>query len=80
MQALRPLFLVLFLVATTVAQDDSDTKKTPEVGSSILGGLKFRTIGPAMISGRISDFAVTRMRTRLSASSVISSVSLLLVQ
>jgi photosystem II stability/assembly factor-like uncharacterized protein len=45
------------IAAVAPAQDD-DPKKPPEVSSSILGGLKFRNIGPAMISGRISDFAV----------------------
>jgi len=38
-------------------QDKEDEDKDP-VNSSLVSGLKFRSIGPAYASGRISDFAV----------------------
>ena len=38
-------------------QDNGDEDKDP-VNSSLVSGLKFRSIGPAFASGRISDFAV----------------------
>lgn len=39
------------------AKKDKEEKKD-EVNSSLVSGLKFRSIGPAFASGRISDFAV----------------------
>ena len=44
----------LFFSANVYAQDDGD-----ESPANIFSGLEFRTIGPAVTSGRISDFAVT---------------------
>jgi len=35
-----------------------DEKKDSTMSSSLVGGLKFRSIGPAFTSGRIADFAV----------------------
>ena len=51
--------LCIFLVSLTgvVAQKKKDTDSKPNKGPS-LNGLKFRSIGPALTSGRISDFAV----------------------
>jgi photosystem II stability/assembly factor-like uncharacterized protein len=55
------LFAVLAL-ATVVnaAAQDSDQKKdkTPQLNSSLVSGLRLRGIGPALMSGRISDIAV----------------------
>ncbi|GJQ63228.1 MAG: hypothetical protein SCALA702_22810 [Melioribacteraceae bacterium] len=50
------LFLTFILLVSSiiVAQDESKSK----LNSSTLSGLKFRSIGPALTSGRISDFAV----------------------
>jgi photosystem II stability/assembly factor-like uncharacterized protein len=55
--------LVVFAVALAMPlraeekKSDSDKKDTL-ITSGLVGGLKFRSIGPAMTSGRISDFAV----------------------
>jgi photosystem II stability/assembly factor-like uncharacterized protein len=53
---------VALLFATVVfAQKKKDENKEEEkafVSSSLVGGLKFRNIGPAWASGRIADFAV----------------------
>ncbi|MEW5799763.1 MAG: glycosyl hydrolase [Bacteroidota bacterium] len=46
------IFFSLFLLSISFAQK-SDTLK-----SSTFGGLKFRSIGPAVVGGRIIDFAV----------------------
>ncbi|OFX83119.1 MAG: glycosyl hydrolase [Bacteroidetes bacterium GWF2_33_16] len=62
-------FLALFLLMAFLLSSGSlmaqkgDTKKDvkkeePAIKSDILGGLKFRNIGPAFSSGRIADFAV----------------------
>jgi len=37
---------------------DKDEKKDSLMNSGLVGGLKFRSIGPAFTSGRIADFAV----------------------
>ncbi len=54
--------LTVFVIVTApaIAQDNEDDNEGKETGltSSLLGGLKFRTIGPALASGRITDFAV----------------------
>ncbi|MGC1204867.1 MAG: glycosyl hydrolase [Flavobacteriaceae bacterium] len=47
------LFLALCLTFYNNAQEKSETKK-----DSILSGLKFRSIGPAFMSGRIADIAI----------------------
>jgi photosystem II stability/assembly factor-like uncharacterized protein len=49
--------LLLIFSFSTFAQKDNDTTKKP-INSGILSGMKFRLIGPAMISGRIIDFAI----------------------
>lgn len=58
-------FLVAVLLSSTVAfakkKDNEEEKKEEEktfINSSLLSGLKFRSIGPAWASGRIADFAV----------------------
>jgi photosystem II stability/assembly factor-like uncharacterized protein len=54
------LTLMLSIPATGVyAKKDKDDKEEKDpVNSGIVSGLKFRSIGPAFASGRISDFAV----------------------
>ncbi len=57
----RNLFVIanLLLSLTFVFADKKDdTKKDTSIKSSTFSGLKFRSIGPAFTSGRISDFAV----------------------
>jgi photosystem II stability/assembly factor-like uncharacterized protein len=67
---MKKIFLFLLALAITclvaapvVAQDDDeDEDKPPELGSSIVSGLKLRSIGPALMSGRIIDIAVDPVR------------------
>src|SRR4030043_285353 len=57
------LFLLpLFLSAQKKKADESTT--TSVFKSSTFSGLKWRSIGPAMASGRISDFAVNTSNTK----------------
>jgi len=51
---------VLFSPAELLAQKkkNKEEEKTEGIDASILSGLKWRSIGPAMTSGRVSDFAV----------------------
>ncbi|MEP7106424.1 MAG: hypothetical protein ABI760_00550 [Ferruginibacter sp.] len=59
-----PAFLLLFLISTnTIAQNKkAATAVNPDTGdtmsTSLLNGLKFRSLGPAITSGRIADLAV----------------------
>ena len=48
----------LFAAFSLYAKKEEPKKSEDPVNSSILGGLKFRNIGPAFASGRIADFAV----------------------
>jgi photosystem II stability/assembly factor-like uncharacterized protein len=52
--------LCFSLVTPAFAQDDDEENgdKKSGITSSLIGGLKFRSIGPALPSGRIIDFAV----------------------
>jgi photosystem II stability/assembly factor-like uncharacterized protein len=53
------LFLLLLIITAPFsfsAKDDKDKKDTTLSG--IVGGLKWRSIGPAFTSGRIADFAI----------------------
>jgi photosystem II stability/assembly factor-like uncharacterized protein len=53
------LFVVLFLTGVSpYAQKKEDAKSESPVNSSLVSGLKFRNIGPAMASGRVGDIAV----------------------
>ncbi|MBT7827927.1 MAG: hypothetical protein HN600_15170, partial [Bacteroidetes bacterium] len=49
------LALCILLPALTFSQKDEDKDL---MKSSTFSGLKFRSIGPALMSGRITDFAV----------------------
>lgn len=54
------IFVLIFLLIASVsfaAKEKKEEKKDP-MSSSTFSGLKFRSIGPAYCSGRISDFAV----------------------
>lgn len=55
--------LFIFLMATTIVcakkkKEDEKAKGDTIITSSLVSGLKFRSIGPAWASGRIADFAV----------------------
>ena len=55
------LLIVIILFATDFAfakKIKDDKKEETKVDASLFGGLKWRSIGPAFTSGRISDFAV----------------------
>ncbi|MBV6647879.1 MAG: glycosyl hydrolase, partial [Cyclobacteriaceae bacterium] len=56
-----PLLVILFLSVSLFAQrNKKSTSKSQEtmLSKTSLTGLKFRNVGPALTSGRISDFAV----------------------
>lgn len=48
---------IILVFSSTFAQEEKDEDKNP-YKSSTFNGLKFRSIGPAVTSGRVSDFAV----------------------
>jgi len=50
-------FVIVLLLFISVAEGAKDSGKG-EISSNIFSGLRFRSIGPAFASGRISDFAV----------------------
>jgi len=52
------LFLILILIFPLSSQDKNAEKNSGLLGDISLSALKFRGIGPALTSGRISDFAV----------------------
>jgi len=55
------IFVLIFLLISSVgfaAKEKKSEKKKDPMSSSTFSGLKFRSIGPAYCSGRISDFAV----------------------
>lgn len=57
----KTLILVLILIIGTVsaeAKKKKEEEKKSVLTSSVFSGLKWRGIGPAFVSGRISDFAV----------------------
>ena len=63
LKALPMIFVMLGLLLSgpAMAQRKKGKKAEPpksEIKSSTVSGLKFRNIGPAFMSGRISDFAV----------------------
>ena len=59
---LKRLFLICMALAlaftTAAANPKEETKKKEGIDPDTFKGLKFRSIGPAFTSGRISDFAV----------------------
>jgi hypothetical protein len=55
------LIFLLFAVSVTLAKKNNNSKNEKGdtlITSSLINGLKFRSIGPAWASGRIADFAV----------------------
>ncbi|MHB8581336.1 MAG: VPS10 domain-containing protein [Ignavibacteriaceae bacterium] len=50
--------LVLLIPFILIAKEDKSGKEKDSLNSSTFSGLKLRSIGPALTSGRISDFAV----------------------
>jgi photosystem II stability/assembly factor-like uncharacterized protein len=52
------LLLILLFSGFASAKDDKDEKDKSKLNSGTLSGLKFRSIGPAIASGRIIDIAV----------------------
>ena len=49
---------LLLLPAGISAQEQEEDSGPPKLNSALLSGLKFRTIGPALMSGRVGDIAV----------------------
>lgn len=54
---LLSLLLFLFIISSPLLSQDKEEDKSP-YKSATFNGLKFRSIGPAVTSGRITDFAV----------------------
>ncbi len=52
------LTLAFLIPATSRAEKKGDNQKKDPMSSATFSGMKFRCIGPAVASGRISDFAV----------------------
>jgi hypothetical protein len=51
------LFYIAIIFSLQISAQDDEEKKDSSL-ADIIGGLKFRSIGPAYCSGRIADFAV----------------------
>ena len=63
------MFLVSLLLLNSAgwakkADEDKKEKGDTTINSSLVNGLKFRSIGPAWASGRIADFAVNPLNTK----------------
>jgi hypothetical protein len=56
----RPLALALLLTIATPTRGQDE--KSPQLNSGTLAALKFRSIGPALMSGRIADLAIDPRR------------------
>ncbi|MFC2085140.1 glycosyl hydrolase, partial [Bacteroidota bacterium] len=56
--ALRFIIISFSLLTTILIANDKDNNSNDPFATSTFSGLKFRSIGPALTSGRISDFAV----------------------
>lgn len=61
MRKLTTLFVMLLYIIPTLT--NAEEEKKDSISSSTYSGLKWRTIGPAFTSGRISDFAVNPKNT-----------------
>jgi len=55
---LIPMLLVMVLVSGFVSADQHKKPNPSLMSSKTLSGLKLRAIGPALMSGRISDIAI----------------------
>lgn len=62
MRFLKYIFLLILSItiysSSLFAEDKAKTDKEKKENSSIYSGLKFRSIGPALMSGRISDIVI----------------------
>ena len=62
MKFLKHLSLLIIFILTSYsnifAEENKKTDKNKKENSSIYSGLKFRSIGPALMSGRISDIVI----------------------
>ena len=60
MRALKILLIFVFLLpsATILSKDNNSKKEQGVLSSKTFAGLKLRCIGPALTSGRVTDFAV----------------------
>jgi len=52
------LFSVLFFSTTAFTEDKGVRESETEINSELVSGLSFRSIGPALASGRIGDIAI----------------------
>ncbi len=68
MKKIALLLIAVFLVSTVAfskkKEEEKKEEKKPFVNSSLVSGLKWRSIGPAWASGRIADFAVNPRDTK----------------
>ena len=58
MKKLLTILLTFFMLFSVVSGAKKGTKKKDPINSSLISGLKLRSIGPSFTSGRISEFAV----------------------
>ena len=62
MKFLKYVFLLTLVITISLsnlfAEDKRESNKDKKDNSSIYSGLKFRSIGPALMSGRISDIVI----------------------
>ncbi len=52
------MLLLLLLISISVSAAEDDEKPTPGLNESTLKGLEWRSIGPALMAGRVADIAV----------------------
>jgi hypothetical protein len=52
------ILIIAFGLSTAEAKKEKEVVKKDSLSSSTFNGLKWRSIGPAFVSGRIADFAV----------------------
>ncbi|QQS37458.1 MAG: glycosyl hydrolase [Ignavibacteriales bacterium] len=58
MKKIFPILFLLVVAAGSISFAQNDDEKKDSSLSDLVGGLKWRNIGPAFCSGRIADFAV----------------------
>ena len=57
MNKLIPILLMLLVSVAAISAEDNEDKEKDLFSSTTFSGLSFRSIGPALTSGRIGDFA-----------------------
>ncbi|MBN2223067.1 MAG: glycosyl hydrolase, partial [Deltaproteobacteria bacterium] len=55
---LSAIFIIVFILSAVAWGETAKTEKKSGLTEAVLSGLKFRNIGPAVMSGRISDLAI----------------------